>query len=95
MKMWIKKGLVKAGKRGSAVWKHLQPLFNRWGVIRVFYVAEKYIACRGGSCVTKKVVKCRKVCKIGDPAQGLSRCSSKYCKEPFGPFVVKEAAMLA
>jgi len=95
MELWIKRGLVKDGKRGSAVWKHFQPLFNQWGIIRVFYVLEKYIACRGGSCATKKVVKCRKVCKNGDATHGPSLCSSKYCKEPFGSFVVREVAMLA
>merc|ERR1712166_873837 len=90
MGMWIKRGLIKDGKRGSAVWKHFRPAFNRWGVIRVFYVAEKYIACRDGSCATKKVVKCTKVCPLeGEVSRGGwtrveadSRCSSKYCKEP-------------
>ena len=94
MELWIKRGLEKDGKEGSAVWKHFQPLFNRWGVIRVSYVAEKYIACRGGSCATKKVVKCTKVCKNGDATHGPSLCSSKYCKEPFGSFVVREVAMM-
>ena len=95
MELWIKRGLEKDGKKGSAVWKHFQPLFGPYGMIRVFYVIEKYIACRGGSCATKKVVTCTKVC----PARAhtnlpQSRCSSKYCKEPFGSFIVREVAML-
>jgi len=91
MKMWIRRGLKRTGKKGSAVWKHFRPLFGGYGIIQVFYVVQKYVACRGGSCATNKVVTCTKVCPTHLPQ---SRCSSKYCKEPFGSFIVREVAML-